>query len=452
MKEGFVMHKGEGYNFNKVWQAGNAPHFESLSGDIETDVLIIGGGLTGLLCAYKLNNARIPYILVEKGGICQGITQNTTAKITFQHGLIYDKLIRKFGVEKARLYLEANRTSLERYREICKNVDCDFEERDLFIYSTKNLSKLEKEVSALEKIGQQAQLVKDIPLPLSVCGAVKVSSQAQFNPLKFAAHISKGLNILENTKVLEIGKRGARTERGIIHADKIIVATHFPIINKHGGYFLKMYQHRSYVIALKGASLPYGMYVDEDENGLSFRNYKELLLLGGMGHRTGKKGGGFDSLASLVKKLYPQSKEVYRFATQDCMTLDGMPYIGQYGKNTPNLYVATGFNKWGMSSAMVAANILCDMMLKKDNPYISVFSPSRNMLHPKLLVNALEASINLITPTVPRCPHMGCALKFNKEEGTWDCPCHGSRFSPDGTLLDGPSTDDKRPLGKRQRT
>jgi Rieske Fe-S protein len=198
------------------------------------------------------------------------------------------------------------------------------------------------------------------------------------------------------------------------------------------------------VLALKNAPKLSGMYVDDAKTGLSFRPYGDLLLLGGGSHRTGKKGGNWRELEQFVAKYYPQAQIVARWATQDCMTLDGVPYIGQYAKNTPDLFVATGFNKWGMTSSMVAAKILSDQVQGRENAWASVFDPSRSVLHPQLAINAAEATLNLITPTVPRCPHMGCALKYNAQEHSWDCPCHGSRFAEDGTLINNPATDDKK--------
>lgn len=428
---------------NSVWsELSNRPRFESLHGDIKTDVLIIGGGIAGILCANALKEANVNYVLVEADRICGGITKNTTAKITFAHGLIYDELIKKYGLEKAKMYLEANKYALEQYSKLCQTVDCDYEELDSFVYSLDDAKKIEKEVAALNKLGIRAKFVRDLPLPFKTAGAVKVPDQAQFHPLKFAFSLAKDLNIFENTKVLELMPNSALTNRGRILAEKIITATHFPILNKHGSYFLKLYQHRSYVLALKNAPNVNGMYVDEAQKGMSFRNYRDLLFVGGGSHRTGKKGGNWQELSDFARRHYPNSTQAYRWATQDCMSLDGVPYIGEYSKNTPNLYVATGFNKWGISSSMVAASILTDMIIGKKNQYAKVFSPSRTILHPQLAVNAAETAMNLITPTAPRCPHLGCALKYNKQEHSWDCPCHGSRFTEKGKLIDNPATDD----------
>ncbi len=430
---------------DSIWtKTAQLPQFEPLRSDLNTDVLIIGGGLAGVLCAYKLARAGVDYALVEADRICSGITKNTTAKITSQHGLIYDKLIREFGAERARLYLEANQGALEEYRALCKNIDCDFEEQDAFVYSIDKRWKLERELKALHRLGFRAEFVEQIPIPFPTAGAVQFPRQAQFHPLKFVAAIARGLRIFEHTKVLELGPGRAVTNGGTISADKIIVATHFPLLNKHGGYFLKLYQHRSYVLALENAPDVHGMYVDEDKKGLSFRNYGGLLLLGGGSHRTGKEGGGWQELERFACRDYPDAQITARWATQDCMTLDGVPYVGPYSRRTDGLYVATGFNKWGMTSSMAAASLLTDLVLGRHNPYTELFSPSRTMLRLQLAANSLESALGLLTPTVPRCPHMGCALKYNAAEHSWDCPCHGSRFGEDGALIDNPATDDRR--------
>ncbi len=427
---------------DSVWtQTGSLPGFEPLQKDLKTDVLIIGGGMAGLLCAFQLSQAGVDCALAEADRICGGITKNTTAKITSQHGLIYHKLIDTFGTEKARLYLEANQQALEVYRTLSQKLDCGFEEKTSFVYSLDSRREIEEELAALDRIGFRGEFT---PLPFSVAGAVGFPSQAQFHPLKFAAAIAKGLRIFEHTKVLELMPGRAVTSGGTVTAEKIIIATHFPMLNKHGGYFIKLYQIRSYVIALENAPDVGGMYVDTQEKGLSFRNYDGLLLLGGESHRTGKKGEGWQGVERFVRRYYPNARETARWAAQDCMSLDGIPYIGQYSRKTPNLYVASGFNKWGMTSSMAAALLLRDMVLGRDSPYRDLFSPSRTVRRPQLAINGLESVLGMLTPTVPRCPHMGCALKYNAQERSWDCPCHGSRFDENGTLLDNPATDDKR--------
>lgn len=426
-----------------VWhESTKLPSFPEQKGDIHTDVLIIGGGIAGLLTAYFLKKRGVDCVVAEKGRICSGTTGNTTAKITSQHGLIYAKLVRSFGEENARKYLIANENALHRYEIMSRKIDCDFEIKDSFVYSTDNKKKLYDEMQALDKIGFNAELTEKTPLPVQNVGAVRFPKQAQFNVLKFLCAVSKELTIFENTFVREMIGTDAVTDNGKIFAKKVVCATHFPFINKHGLYPLKLYQHRSYVLALENAENVGGMYVDEKKTGLSFRNYGKCLLLGGGGHRTGKNGGNWDELRRFQKLHYPNAKEKACWSAQDCMSLDFVPYIGQYSKNTPDFYVATGFNKWGMTSSMVAAELLADLITGKPNDFADLFSPSRRMLRPQLAVNGFESIVGLLTPSKKRCPHLGCALKYNKAEHSWDCSCHGSRFSESGKVLDNPANGD----------
>lgn len=426
-----------------LWEETNSIYsFPALDRNLETEVLIIGGGMAGILCAYLLEQAGVPYALVEATTIGNGISKNTIAKITAQHGLIYEKLIRTFGLERAKQYLAANALALETYSIWCASIPCDFERKPAFCYSLTDQRKIEAECNALEKLGASASYTDSVDLPFSVKGAICFPNQAQFHPLKFLAVISKGLHIYEQTKVQQLVGTTVHTNRGVIRAKKIIVATHFPIFNKQGSYFLKMYQSRSYVLALENAQKVNGMYIDEAENGMSFRNYGDLLLIGGGDHRTGKKGGNWKELRNFSSRYYPNAKERYHWATQDCMTLDSVPYIGPYSSKTQHLYVATGFNKWGMSTSMVAAMILCDQVQGKKHPFADAFSPSRSILHPQLAKNMWESMVSFLTPTTKRCPHLGCALKWNPYEHTWDCSCHGSRFTENGEVIDNPATDD----------
>ncbi|MBD5153907.1 MAG: FAD-dependent oxidoreductase [Oscillibacter sp.] len=428
-----------------IWtKTASLPQFPPLEGDLKTDILVIGGGITGLLCTWMLRRRGTDCALIEAGRLCGGTTGYTTAKITSQHGLIYHRLVREFGVDAARLYWQAQEAALGKYRELCREIDCDFQEKDNFVYSLDKRAELENEMEALERIGAPARFVRELPLPFPTLGAVCFPRQGQFHPLKFLAALAGDLPAYEHTRALEWAPGAVRTERGTIRAEKVIVATHFPFITNHGGYFLKLYQHRSYVLALENGPDMGGMYVDTSKTGMSFRNYGDLLLLGGGGHRTGKKGGGWRELERMARRYYPHAKEAGRWAAQDCMSLDGAPYVGQYSRRTPGLYTASGFNKWGMTGAMAAAELLTDLVLGRDNQHQQIYTPSRTILRPQLAANMLESAVNLLTPTVPRCPHMGCALKYNAQEHTWDCPCHGSRFTEDGTVLDGPANGDKR--------
>ncbi len=418
------------------------PSFPTLTENKRTGILIIGGGITGILTAYLFHRQGIPYILAEKDKICCLTTGNTTAKITFQHSLIYDKLLKSVGEYKTKAYYQANREALLLYEKMCKNIDCDFEKKTNFVYSLNNKRKLEKELDAAKKLGIPMGYTDSVPLPIKTVGGVYCENQAQFNPLKFLYAIAKDLNILENTFIKKVDGNTAYTDTHRITADSIVFATHFPFIDSHGLYFMKLYQSRSYVIALENANEIDGMYVDESDKGLSFRNYKDLLFIGGSNHRTGKKSGAYEPLRTFVKEHYPNHKERYHWAAQDCMSLDSMPYIGHYSKSTANWYTATGFNKWGMTGALVGATLLRDIICGIDSRYAEIFTPSRTIIKPQLFVNTAETAINLITPLPKRCTHLGCTLKYNRHEHSWDCPCHGSRFDEKGRVIENPAKKD----------
>lgn len=461
---------------------------EALNKDIKTDVLVIGAGIAGILTAYMLKQNGRDVVLIDAAEIASGNTKNTTAKITSQHDLIYSKLITEFGEEKARQYAKANELAIKKYKEIIedKRIECDFEENPAYVYSLNEVDVLKEEVEAAKNLGIDAEFVQEVNLPFKINGAVKFNNQAQFNPLKFLKGISNELVIYENTRALEIKENLVVTSGGNITAKNIVVATHYPIMNAPGYYFMKMHQERSYVLALENTSEIDGMYIDLNKEGYSFRTYNNLLLLGGISHRTGEneEGGSYDELRKVAKKLYPKAKEKYYWSAQDCMTIDGIPYIGRYSSETPNIYVATGFNKWGMTSSMVSAMIISDMILEKENDFSEIFSPRRFDL--SLSINniandLIETAKNFIAQKVyipsseiehiknghggiieyngekvgvyknkegkeffvsTKCTHLGCQLSWNSDELTWDCPCHGSRFDYKGRLIGSPATKD----------
>ncbi|MFQ9726443.1 MAG: FAD-dependent oxidoreductase [Clostridium perfringens] len=461
---------------------------EALNKDIKTDVLIIGAGIAGILTAYMLKQKGRDVVLIDAAEIASGNTKNTTAKITSQHDLIYSKLISEFGEEKARQYAKANELAIKKYKEIIedKRIECDFEEKPAYVYSLNEVDVLKEEVEAAKKLGIDAEFVQEANLPFKINGAVKFNNQAQFNPLKFLKGISNELVIYENTRALEIKENLVVTSGGNITANNIVVATHYPIMNAPGYYFMKMHQERSYVLALENTSEIDGMYIDLNKEGYSFRTYNNLLLLVGISHKTGEneEGGSYDELRKVAKELYPKAKEKYYWSAQDCMTIDGIPYIGRYSSETPNIYVATGFNKWGMTSSMVSAMIISDMILEKENDFSEIFSPRRFDL--SLSINniandLIETAKNFIAQKVyipsseiehiknghggiieyngekvgvyknkegkeffvsTKCTHLGCQLSWNADELTWDCPCHGSRFDYKGRLIGSPATKD----------
>lgn len=417
------------------------PSFPVLEHDVRADVLVIGGGLTGLLCAYQLQLAGLNVVVVDADTIGSGVTGRTTAKITTQHGTIYHTIAKRYGMHAARQYYEANREALEAYSAI--EGDFDLQDCDGVLFSRTCNEVLETERTVLHAIGAKAEWAEEVELPFSVAGALRIPHQAQIHPLKLLGAILPKLTVYEHTRVREIRGNIATADNGTtITAESIVVATHFPFLNRHGAYFLKLYQHRAYVLAVKNAPAMEKMYWDANDSGLTFRQCGDHLLIVGGGHRTGKPGLGWKAAEQVVRHYYPDARITDRFATQDCMSLDGIPYIGRYAKHTPQLYVATGFNGWGMTSAMAAALLLAGELIGKPKSWASVFAPDRTIRHRQAAVNMGETIKTMLTPTVPRCPHLGCALKWNAVERSWDCPCHGSRFSENGKLQNGPATGD----------
>ncbi len=435
-----------------IWSESCAlPKKPEMKGDLVVEVAVIGAGMAGLLTAFLLKKEGLNVVVLEGAETAGGATKNTTAKITSQHSLIYDKLIRSVGEEQAKQYAAANQQAIEMYREIIaeNQVDCNFETKNAFLYSLDQGENIKAEANAAQKLGIDAEFTVKTDLPFDVRAAVKFSNQAQFNPLEFIKFISSDLDIYEHTTAILVRDDTIITNRGRVTADRIVVATHFPFINVPGWYFARMYQQRSYVIALKNAAKLDGMYIDADENGYSFRNYGEYVLLGGAGHRTGKhpQQASYEKLRSAAKRFFPNSEEVFHWSAQDCMTLDGVPYIGLYSAAKSNLYVATGFNKWGMTSSMVSAMILADTICGRPNKNAEVFSPQRfnaAASAENMLINGAQSvaglTAGLFSSPSRKCAHLGCRLHWNPDEETWDCPCHGSRYTDKGELIDNPAT------------
>lgn len=478
-----------------IWTLENEfPQMETLKEDKSTQVVVIGAGMAGLLTAYLLYQENVDTIVLEAKKVASGQTMNTTAKITSQHNLTYANLIKDFGEEIARGYALANEEAIKSYAKIIEknNISCHFKKEPAYVYSVNDACKIEKEVEAANKVGIKAEFTEKVSIPIDVEASVKFPNQASFNPLEFLKDIIKPLTIYEDTMVNAIEDDKVITNKGVVTASHIVIATHYPFLNTPGYYFLRMHQERSYVIGLENAAKLDGMYIDEAENGFSFRNYDDKLILGGPGHRTGenKYGGYYDVLRSKAVDLFPNSREICHWSAQDCITIDNVPYIGRYSSSTPHMYVATGFKKWGMTSSMVSAMLIRDLILSRDNPYEKVFTPQRfkitasmktlneevknttkglvidKLKIPKKTIDSVKKGCGEIVEydglkigiykdeegktyaVFANCSHLGCELKWNQDELSWDCPCHGSRFDYKGKLIDNPAKDDIKIIEK----
>lgn len=484
----------------------NELNYGSLDEDICVDVCIVGGGITGISTAYKLCKAGFKVCVLEKDKIAHHATGNTTAKITAQHGLFYNYLINTFSDDFAKGYLEANLDAISDIKNIIdsENIDCDFEFQDNFVFTNleEEVSKIKNEVTAVNSLGFNAEFMTDLPnFPIKVLAAIKFPNQAQFNPIKYIYSlcnyiVSNGGLIFENSKVYDVKKSTDEyltyTDEHCVKSKYVVLASHYPIINAPGFYFLKMYQEASYLIAVETNSPLFdGMYINTKSPITSFRtaiyNGKKVLLVGGSEHKVGIEtdlSDCYSKLEAVAKSLYSDAKVLFSWHTQDCISLDKIPYIGEFSNLMPNMYVATGFKKWGMTTSNVAANIICDKICGKVNKYEDIFRSTRfqpvkngtefvDML--KQVSNSLvldkfkipENTLNNIGKDEgkivefentkigvyrdnsgkfyaikPVCSHLGCELSWNNLSKTWDCPCHGSRFSYTGKSLYDPSIKD----------
>lgn len=425
-----------------VWSSTfKLPEFETLATDIKCDVLVIGGGMAGILIANELKQNGYDVIVAEGQRIGSGVTKNTTAVVSAQHDTLYLDLVNKHGITGAKQYLTANLWAVDKIRELAD--DCDFEALPSIMFTRNNadIQTLKEEIECLKELGFSADFVTESSLPFKIAGGVRFNNMGQFHPLKFLAKMTEGLKIYENTFITKIKKNTAYTEHNQIEAKYIVIATHYPFERLTGLYFMKQFQNRSYVIGIKSGKPLGATFSSYDDDGLYFRSYNDTLLIGGGDRRVGSEGCCYDQMRKAAEEYFPDSTEEFAFAAQDCITLDGVPYIGGYGLSK-NHYIATGFNEWGMTTSMISAKIISDMIMKKQNSFADVFSPYRSILRKQLFKNLGTVVVSLIKPTPKRCPHMGSSLIYNKVENTWECPCHGSRFNEDGKIIDNPAMKD----------
>ena len=436
-------------NTKTIWSdTVKMPAFPPLSGDMRVHTAVIGGGIAGLLTAWFLKQQGVSALVLEADRLCAGQTGRTTAKITSQHDLIYADLIGRLGEDAAGQYAQANEAAVAEYARIIDRgrIRCDFTPCEATLYSRTETSVLMQEAEAARRLGIAAAFTRDSELPFPIAGALRFSGQARFHPLKFLRAVAEDLDVREHTRVLAVEDDCLQTEGGTVTAEHIVFACHYPFVNVPGWYFARMHQERSYVLAMQSAWLPRQVHLGVDGDGLSLREAEGLLLLGGGSHRTGEnpEGGRYETLRAAARTLFPGSREVGCWSAQDCVTVDRLPCIGAYARSQPRWYVATGFAKWGMTSAMVSARILSGMIAGGVPDWAEVFSPQRPVLSQDnmkpLMDEAGHALRNLarVTPA-PRCTHLGCETVWNPDEESWECPCHGSRFDKEGRLLDGPA-------------
>jgi glycine/D-amino acid oxidase-like deaminating enzyme/nitrite reductase/ring-hydroxylating ferredoxin subunit len=494
-----------------LWLDGSAKveRRPSLTEDARCAVAVIGGGIAGLTSAYLLAREGVDVVLLEAAEIGSGTTGNTTAKVSSAHGLCYSRLVKRHGEQTARAYGELNEAAIAYIDETRRReaIECSWRERDAWVYTTdaQRSDAIEAECQAAVAAGLDAALERDTPLPFRVEAAMRVGGQAEFHPVRWcrglaAAAERHGARIFEHSRACEVSARGGceiRTDSGgTLSAERAILATHYPTLDR-GLFFARLRAQRSYCISLRIAGEPPpGMYISIDEPTRSLRSYvpelgSELLIVGGQGHKVGQEAHTsrhYAALESWARINFAVEDVVHRWSAQDPMPPDGLPYVGALTIFGDRVLVATGFQKWGMTNGTAAAQILVDRILGREHPHARVFDSNRFdplAAGPALVKENADVARHLVGDRLAAagsadhlapgsggivrvdgkraagfrdergalhllssaCTHLGCELRFNDAERSWDCPCHGSRFDAvDGRVIEGPAVSALSPV------
>ncbi|HBN86267.1 MAG TPA: FAD-dependent oxidoreductase [Clostridiales bacterium] len=494
-------------SFSYWMETSTPPEFPAYQGDQSCDVAVIGGGLTGITTATLLAQKGLRTVVLEANKVGSGTTSKTTAKITIQHSLKYQQYIRGIGTENTAMYAKANLIDFELIQQLIKenNIDCDYTTDTAYVYTLeeKHLNKLENEKKAYDKLKLESYLADQCKLPFPISGAFAVPKQAYFHPLKYLYALTEVLRkskgeIYEHSHVKTVDKESGvvHVNGGTLHAKHIILATNYPFLDMPGYYFIRIFQMRSYLTQTQTPDYALqGMYINVGNPVHTMRSHGDAtgnhLLLGGYNHKTGHQKNEkpiYEKIDLVKQNYFPFIKNPTNryWSTQDSVTLDHLPYIGRLSAQTPNVFIATGYDKWGMTNSAAAALILAHEITTEKHPIMEtkgLFSPARftpGAAAKEFLFLGADAvkEYTLTGLTIPKgdidkirkgegkvirsdgqiiavyrdengdlsafdahCTHRICPLTFNKTEKSWDCPCHGSRFDVNGDVISGPAVE-----------
>ena len=489
---------------SSLWLEGELPApRDALTGDLTVDVVVIGGGIAGLTTALLCKQSGARVAVVEARRVGSGVTGCTTAKVSALQGTVYSAIRSRHGDDGAAIYAQASRAGVERVAELANehDIDCDLRRRQAFTYAAGESEResIEKEADAAREAGLPVELVEQIDLPYPVAGAVRLDDQVDFHPVRYLSGLAKAVDgegsiVFENTRALGVD-HGApcrvRTPAGTISADHVGDAAHYPLLDR-GLVFARLEPTRSYCIAARiRGDLPDGMSISAGNPTRSIRSYRDLLVVGGEGHAAGSARATparFTALEDFAREHWDVAEITHRWSAQDPVPYDHLPVVGRYGPGVSRIYVASGFMKWGLSGGTFAAMLISDLIAGRENAWADTFDPSRLNLRslPTLARMNSKVAVDFVGDRVKppqegddeaiprgqartvrdglgkkgvyrdelgelhvvslRCTHLGCLLRFNSAERSWDCPCHGSRFDVDGQVLEGPAT---RPLHRK---
>lgn len=483
-----------------------ATSYPALGGEVKVDVAVIGGGIVGITCALLLKEAGGTVALLEADRLAAGVTGHTTAQVTAQHDVIYARLISQFGREKARQYAQANQAAIEQIAALVDRhrIECDFSRLPftLFAETDGTLREVEKELQAAQEAGLAASWVESIPFPIPCRGGMRVERQAQFHPRRYLLALAAlipggGSHIFETTRVTGIREGEPCTVEaaaGSVKAREVIIATHYPILGMKALYAARLYSMHHYALGLSlPGRYPAEMLLSAEKDGMAWRatptSEGELILVDDGAHKVGQGGDTrrvYRALVERVHRFLPEARVRYRWSTPDTETVDRVPYIGRLSSDSRHQYLATGFAAWGMTTGTAAGLILRDLILKGSCEWAPVFDPQRVDLlasagrflrqnanvarrfftgrvglprkraaevpsgEAEVITSAggkagvVRDAAGQVTAVDPTCTHLGCIVAWNPAERTWDCPCHGSRFTADGRVIHAPAVKDLR--------
>lgn len=484
-------------------QTGLKTHYPRLSESISTEVLIIGGGITGVTCAYCLAQKGMKPVLIEAGSLGDGTTGNTTGKITIQHDVIYYKLMKKYGLDAARDYALSQQSALESVRNavVRESIDCQLVKNTAYIFGVneEEWDTLEKEYDTAKKIGIDAELIRQASFPAGNHGLLGYREQYVFHPIRYVtglagAAANLGAVIYCGTKAVRLEDGDIKTvscENDIhIRAKHVVMATQYPFYDGPNLFYTRLYPKRAYGIAVSTKrDWPEGSYINVGDPSRSIRthieNGKRVLIVVGDSHDTGRGREDmalhYENLMQFAEQIAGVREVTAMWSAQDYDTPDELPYIGRISDNS-NIYVAAGFRKWGLSNGTLAGSMITGLITEGQCRFEGLYSRTRSdfLSSPgKAFIGAVNPVVELIKskfegtesleglkPGEGRiirfrgekagiyrgedddvtilditCTHMGTELNFNNAEKTWDCPAHGGRFNTDGKLLEGAPKD-----------
>jgi glycine/D-amino acid oxidase-like deaminating enzyme/nitrite reductase/ring-hydroxylating ferredoxin subunit len=483
--------------------------YQPLTAVAEVDVAIVGGGIAGLCTAWELTRRGASVAVLEADRLASGVTGYTTAKLSALHTLIYARLRRTHGADAARLYAQSQQEAIEHVIRIATDlgIDCDLERVPAFTYveSPDQVPQVRAEVEAAREAGLRASFTTETSLPFPVAGAIRVEDQAQFHPRRYLLALAedmarRGARIYERTRVVELDQGEPctlTTQSGVtVTAREVVVATHYPVFDR-ALLFARLEPHRELVVAavIPPDEDPGGMYITPEQNTRSirtapYRDRQRLLIVTGetFPPGTGDVTERFQRLAEWTRERFGVSNIAYRWATQDNDTTDHVPYVGHFHLGAEHVYVATGYGGWGMSNGVMSGRLIAALISGEQPSWAKLYDPRR--LHPfreakpLLSLQAKVAkhfvgdrlqpahfkTIEAIPPgsaaikriggrrcaiyrdeagalhaVSARCTHLGCLVQFNDGERAWECPCHGSRFGIDGSVIQGPANKPLEP-------